>query len=231
MDYQAIYDKLIYNALQYPYEGYTELHHIVPKCIGGDGKKSNLVKLSAKQHFVAHHLLFKIYGGSQMAYAWYSMCRVGKGQEERLVNIRLFDKAKLARAKLLRENSIGELNNFFGKTHSEKSRLKMSVAQKEMRLWENRSEEHKSSLLISQKKPKSTDHRVKIGRKNMVMLQNKYSGDIIRVHKDDPRAMSDDWVNPRTLSPETKYPCIHCGLITTPSNLKRWHNDNCKQRK
>ena len=74
MDYQKHYDQLIYKARMTPYNGYTEIHHIIPRCLGGDNSPSNLVKLSAKQHFVAHHLLFKIYGGSRLANAWYSMC-------------------------------------------------------------------------------------------------------------------------------------------------------------
>lgn len=231
MDYQAIYNRLISKALNYPHEGYTEMHHIVPKCMGGDDSKSNLVKLSAKQHFVAHHLLFKIYGGLKLAHAWYSMCRVGEGQEGRLVNAKLFNKAKEARSVLLSESSMGELNHFYGKTHSEESRQKMSNAQKEMRLWEKRTDEHRQALLESQKRPKADAHRAKIGRSNMIMLQHIETGTIIRVDKTDARASSGDWANPRVLTPEAKYPCKHCGIVTTPANLKRWHNDNCKQRK
>ena len=30
---------------------------------------------------------------------------------------------------------------------------------------------------------------------------------------------------------QQKHSCIHCGLTTTASNIKRWHNDNCKKVK
>lgn len=231
LDYQKHYSQLIHKAITHPHNGYTETHHIIPKCMGGDGSPANLVKLSARQHFVAHHLLYKIYGGSKLANAWYSMCRIGRGQEERLVNSRMFERVKVIRSELLSIESSGEFNHFFGKKHSEDSRTKMSIAQKNLRLWENRSEDHRKALLAAQKLPKSKDHRSKIGRKGMVMLQNIISGEIIRVEKTDPRVGTSEWANPRTLNPEPKYKCKYCDVVTTSANLKRWHNDKCKQRK
>src|SRR4051812_10243478 len=40
--------------------GYSENHHVIPKKCGGSDSASNMVRLSAKQHFVAHHLLTKM---------------------------------------------------------------------------------------------------------------------------------------------------------------------------
>ena len=51
-------------------EGYTELHHIVPKCMGGDNSSSNLVSLSAEEHYIAHLLLTKIYPKNKSL--WYA---------------------------------------------------------------------------------------------------------------------------------------------------------------
>lgn len=42
---------------------YIEDHHIVPRSLGGSNAKSNRVKLSARQHFVAHLLLTKMVSG------------------------------------------------------------------------------------------------------------------------------------------------------------------------
>jgi hypothetical protein len=55
------YHKLIDNALSRTNEGYVEKHHIIPKCMGGTNKKDNLVDLTAREHYVAHQLLAKIY--------------------------------------------------------------------------------------------------------------------------------------------------------------------------
>lgn len=42
---------------------YTEKHHILPKSLGGDNSEDNLVVLTAKEHFVAHLLLSKMFSG------------------------------------------------------------------------------------------------------------------------------------------------------------------------
>lgn len=39
---------------------YCEKHHIIPKCLNGSNDITNLVYLTAKEHYVAHHLLCKI---------------------------------------------------------------------------------------------------------------------------------------------------------------------------
>lgn len=64
MDYQAIYEQLIQKAVnrERP-EGYLERHHIKPKSLGGSNESSNIVPLTAREHFIAHLLLAKIYGG------------------------------------------------------------------------------------------------------------------------------------------------------------------------
>lgn len=53
--------------------GYTEKHHILPKSMGGSDNKSNIVSLSARQHFVAHLLLWKAYRTKGMALAYKTM--------------------------------------------------------------------------------------------------------------------------------------------------------------
>lgn len=39
---------------------YYELHHIIPRCMGGTNHNSNLVKLTAREHFICHMLLVKM---------------------------------------------------------------------------------------------------------------------------------------------------------------------------
>ena len=60
MDYKKHYDLLIERAKTRQLLGYTEKHHVVPKCIGGSNKKSNIVKLTPEEHYVAHQLLVKM---------------------------------------------------------------------------------------------------------------------------------------------------------------------------
>jgi hypothetical protein len=54
---------------------YTEKHHIIPRCMGGSSEKSNLTKLTAKEHFICHKLLHKIYPDNEkLRYAFWAMC-------------------------------------------------------------------------------------------------------------------------------------------------------------
>ena len=39
---------------------YIERHHIIPRSLGGNNEQSNLVKLTAREHFVCHLLLTKM---------------------------------------------------------------------------------------------------------------------------------------------------------------------------
>lgn len=41
-------------------EGYTEIHHIIPRSLGGTDESTNLVKLSLRKHFICHLLLTKM---------------------------------------------------------------------------------------------------------------------------------------------------------------------------
>ena len=66
MEYSKIYDKIIARGKERGYDkrkldGYYEMHHIIPKCLGGGNAKDNLVLLTAKEHFVCHLLLERIY--------------------------------------------------------------------------------------------------------------------------------------------------------------------------
>lgn len=61
MNYDKIYNNLIDKARNRTIKGYYEEHHIIPKCMGGKDSKDNLIKLTGREHFIAHRLLTKIY--------------------------------------------------------------------------------------------------------------------------------------------------------------------------
>ena len=61
MNYQSHYDRLIARARGRTLGGYRERHHVVPKCMGGGNEPTNIVELTAEEHYVAHQLLVKIY--------------------------------------------------------------------------------------------------------------------------------------------------------------------------
>lgn len=52
---------------------YTEDHHILPRSMGGTNDKSNMILLSAKDHYYAHKLLWLAYRNVQMTIAFWRM--------------------------------------------------------------------------------------------------------------------------------------------------------------
>lgn len=61
--YTHWYYNIIESARTSPTTGYGEQHHVVPRSMGGSNGKDNIVKLSARQHFVCHLLLVKMTSG------------------------------------------------------------------------------------------------------------------------------------------------------------------------
>lgn len=58
--YSTWYFSIIENAKKFPPTGYKEMHHIIPRCMGGQDSEDNLVALSARQHFICHLLLTRM---------------------------------------------------------------------------------------------------------------------------------------------------------------------------
>lgn len=96
MDYAKIYDALIAKYQGMQLEGYKERHHIVPKCMGGTNDKTNIVALTAKAHFVAHHLLHKIHPENRKLANAFGKMLCGSRKNERCFSPRMYEAAKKA---------------------------------------------------------------------------------------------------------------------------------------
>ena len=81
MDYLRHYNLLMETRKGLKRDGYTERHHIVPKCYGGSNDEDNLVDLTAKEHFIAHWLLWRANRDKKSSAMFNAMCRASKGQE------------------------------------------------------------------------------------------------------------------------------------------------------
>jgi hypothetical protein len=148
MNYTKIYNQLIERAKNRKEERgeYYERHHIIPKCLGGSDDKDNLVKLRAKEHFVAHKLLVEIHpDNGKLIHAYWRMANtknddrgeyiVGSREYERL-RIKLAKQVSiLFKGKKLSEETkqkIGKASlgntSMLGRTHSEETKQKMSEA-------------------------------------------------------------------------------------------------------
>lgn len=81
MNYTLHYNKLIDRARNRELEGYSERHHIIPRCMGGSDDENNLVRLTPEEHYVAHQLLFKMHPHNpKLAHAAFVMTRSQNGK-------------------------------------------------------------------------------------------------------------------------------------------------------
>lgn len=90
MNYRKVYMKIISNSIKETKKGlrpwcksqkkkfseYYEFHHILPKSLFPlwAKKSSNIVALTAREHFFCHQLLTKIYPGKKMFFALWRLC-------------------------------------------------------------------------------------------------------------------------------------------------------------
>lgn len=70
--------------------GYSERHHIVPKCMGGKNNKENLAYLSAREHFICHLLLIRMIDDknikTKMQFALGKFTQSNKNQDRRFTS-------------------------------------------------------------------------------------------------------------------------------------------------
>lgn len=220
MDYQLHYDSLIESRRSLGRDktnGYFESHHIVPRCLGGLDNAENLILLTAKEHFIAHLLLTKIYPeNTSLGYAFFRMATPAPNhsrqksisyEKRRFLASKLSkkmwedekfrEKMKLSKQYMQTEEyrsvmsaaTSGEKNGMFGKNHSEESRKKMS---------ENTDSEFYSEMLAN-------------NWANPEFRQSRISS-MVGVKKQEQK-------------------CPHCGKIGRGGNMKRYHFDLCKEKR
>lgn len=96
MNYTKIYESLTSKNAK---SDYTEVHHIVPKCMGGSNDKSNLVRLTAREHYLAHRLLTKIYPKNPSI--WHAFACMSRVKRERKYTSLQYEMMKKSRSKAM----------------------------------------------------------------------------------------------------------------------------------
>jgi hypothetical protein len=126
--YTDYYNNIIANAKKRNViNGFCEKHHIIPKSVGGTDEESNMVILTYKEHYVAHHLLTKMFDDKdsqrKMWTAFFFM-HIGRDKEIKTNRSYVVAKRKMAEGKSILNS--GEGNPMYGKTHPEETKNKMS---------------------------------------------------------------------------------------------------------
>ena len=102
-----------YNSIVYPAQSrctteYTEKHHIIPKSLGGSNLTTNLVRLTAREHFICHLLLPKMLEGKardKMVFAAWKMAnQKNVFQIRHIPNSQQYEKLRIEFAKCKRSS-------------------------------------------------------------------------------------------------------------------------------
>ena len=113
VNYRKIYNSIIDRAKNRPCpEGYTEKHHIKPRCIGGLDTSDNIAVLTPEEHFLCHVLLVKMYpSDTQLIYAVMNMCIGHKGKRK---SRRLYGWLRRKYSEVRKIDSMGDGNTQYG---------------------------------------------------------------------------------------------------------------------
>lgn len=118
MNYNKLYNKIIEKRKIETPTGYTEEHHIIPRSLGGTDDTSNLVKLTAKEHFICHLLLTKMYvKGSDEYYKMghaFLMMLVSSKNQKRYVTSRKYEHLKVSFSDRMSVLQTGKNNSQYG---------------------------------------------------------------------------------------------------------------------
>jgi hypothetical protein len=242
MNYENIYNLIVSRAKIRPLLSF-EIHHILPKSLGGDNSIENLVQLTHKEHILCHELLWKKYrklvginheSTRKMAHAFHFLMTDHNGL--RFPSIRQAALALVA----AREAQLG-------KKLSEDTKHKISLGHKGQIPW-NKNMQGWASTETSEKisnANKGNKHAlgIKLNESQLVRRSEINSGInnpmFGHSHSEKSRkAMSDSQKQLWTLERRKQYSnvalsrkkimCNHCGKKATAGMFARWHGQNCK---
>lgn len=138
MNHQKIYNQIIEKYKQLNLKKlkqddknyiYLETHHIIPRCVGGI-EDNNLVNLPAREHFICHLLLTKIYKNTEFEYKlWTTMHRFiygNKGQRKIKITSNQYKIIKENFSKFRSEANKGEGNPNYGNRWNDEQRKNLS---------------------------------------------------------------------------------------------------------
>lgn len=203
--YTKWYFGIISSAKQKPSTGYTEKHHIIPRCMKGSDKNDNLVKLTAKQHFICHLLLIKMVEDkmilSKLKYAAILLSK------DYTISSRIYE---MIRGNIVQDSEWVKkrTSQRIGKKHSQSAIIKLTKSAKDRHV-----------IYVSCVSCKTTTNY----------------GNYIKNHNGQCRKYRGPaWNTGKTMPTKgsvlEKIKCKYCDKLADNGNLSRWHNNNCKNK-
>jgi hypothetical protein len=203
-------------------EVYVERHHIIPKSLGGDNTKFNLVSLTAREHFICHLLLPRMTIGvhkQKMTFAAWALT-MKKDITDRKISNRTYQKLKEERAKLLRGKPMSEKQRLnlikvnTGKSCSEEKKAKIREARK---------------LQITTEETKIKMSKARIGKKHSPKTIEKMQQSAkLKLPMSEETKTKIKEARAKQIIHTIQVTCPHCGKIGGNRIMPRYHFDNCR---
>lgn len=207
MNYKKIYDAIILNGLTTVHSEYTERHHIIPRCLGGTNHKSNLVRLTYRQHFLCHWLLCKMYPDNYKLKAAFGKMLEITSSKQRIISSKHYNIVK-THLKNIRYPWLKEYMNEHGPWNKGKTGLQIPW-NKGLKVGPNSHESNVRRSVSMKLRYQTVTHP----RKDLAPWNKGKTG------------LQTAW---NKNVPSEKSPCIHCGMMVSKTNMVRWHDDKCK---
>jgi DNA-binding CsgD family transcriptional regulator len=134
MNYQRLYNNIVENRKINPLSlnEYGETHHITPKSLGGVDDSSNLIRLTAREHYICHLLLSEMY--EKETFEWYKMnhafqmMNLNGVKQNRYFNSRIYELKRIDFRKTMSWAQSGNKNSQYGKKRSDETKEKIRAS-------------------------------------------------------------------------------------------------------
>jgi len=245
MNYEKLYENLIANrrALGDP-TGYTESHHILPRSFGGTDDPENLIALTAREHFMAHRFLAKIYPESGMVHAVYKMACANKAFSRYRVTNRVYEQLRIAHAHRVSTDEVAKQKKSLaakGKKQDPEHVKARTESRKKNGPWHSEETKFKMSLANTGKegywKGKPIPQELVEQRKKTMKERDGWAWTDERKEAQRQRLLGKPSKKPPVTDEQRqqlreekskKVTCPHCGKEGTMLVMPRWHFGNCK---
>jgi len=239
--YQIVNKRLSSSVLE---NEYGEKHHIIPRSLGGDDSKNNIIKLTAREHFICHLLLVKMVSNKNHKYkmvkAAFGMAIMNKNK----INSKMYESLKHQYSEIMKNDNPSkrpEIREKISKTlkslpkrktnykHSDETKKKISDAVIGRVPW-NKGRKYEGGGMTGLTHSEETKALISSkmrGRKLSEQHKKAVSESLVGITRSENtrKLMSDakkGRVHPRKV-------CENCGGEYSVAMYTRWHGIKCKK--
>jgi len=214
--YTRWYNNITEQAKSRTLDCYTEKHHVIPRSLGGTDDASNLVNLTAREHFICHWLLTKMHAGDargKMINALYLMQGKNKYQD-RYINSKVYATLREEYAQYISNLNTGRIQ-----PADEKSRQIAAITGRKRAPF---SDEWKANMSLKKSGENNPRYGVELSESTRQKIGDKIRGRVQTEEEKARRSVANmGKVKPKKL-------CPHCQQLVAVNGYARWHGINCK---